>query len=164
MEKTLKLVLLGANGRTGKLVLVAVHARDMEVTAVVRSAVKTPDLRHPRLHVVVGDHSDPEFLASVFRDHGAVVSALGGELPTKAATSVYFRSFYAIVKAASATRLKRVLVTSTALLFPDQTLLGKLLRFVVPNVVRSADRMEDILKNSGLNWTSARAGFLKNPV
>jgi hypothetical protein len=58
--------------------------------------------------------------------------------------------------------VKRVLVTSTALLFPEQTMLGTLLQYLVPNVVRSADRMEKVLKNSGLNWTAARAGFLND--
>lgn len=98
----------------------------------------------------------------MFRDHDAVVSALGGRLPTKAATSMYFRSAKAIVDTASTTGLKRVLVTSTALLFHDQTPLGKLLRFVVPNVVRSTGRIENILKKSDLDWTSARAGFLND--
>lgn len=62
-------------------------------------------------------------LASVFREHDAVISTLGGRLPTRAATSKHDRSAKAIVEAASATDLKRVLVTSTALLFADQTLL-----------------------------------------
>ncbi|MGC3938710.1 NAD(P)-dependent oxidoreductase [Roseobacter sp. EG26] len=158
----MKLVVLGANGRTGKLVLQAALAKDMDVTAVVRSADRAPDLQHARLQVVVGDPCDPAFLASVFHDHAAVISALGGRLPTKAATSVYYRSADAIVDAASATGLKRVLVISTALLFPDQTLLGRILRIVVPNVVHSAGRMENILNRSDLEWTSARAGFLND--
>ena len=112
--------------------------------------------------MVVGDPCDPVFLTSVFCDHDAAISALGGRLPSKGATSVYFRSAVAIVEAVSETGLKRVLVTSTALRFPDQTLLGKLLQFFVPNVVRSAGRMEDILKRSDLDWTSARAGFLND--
>ncbi len=108
MEKTLKLVVLGANGRTGKLVLQAALAKDMNVTAVVRSTGKAPDLQHERLQVVVGDPCDPMVLASVFRDHNAVVSTLGGRLPSKAATSVYCRSAAAIVEAASVTDFKRV--------------------------------------------------------
>lgn len=158
----MKLVLLGANGRTGKLVLEAVISKDIDVTAVVRSADKARDLQHKSLQVMVGDPCDPVFLTSVFRDHDAVISAFGGRLPSKVATSVYYRSAVAIVEAASVTGLKRVLVTSTALLFPNQTLLGKLLRFVVPNAVRSAGRMDNILKRPGLDWTSARAGFLND--
>lgn len=156
----MKLVVLGANGRTGVLVLQAALARGLEVTAVVRSADRAPDLQDARLTLAVGDPCDPAFLASVFGGQDAVISTLGARLPTRTATSVYVRSAEAIVQAASMTDLKRVLVTSTALLFPGQPLFGKILCGVVPNVVRSARRMEHTLKQSGLDWTSARPGFL----
>jgi putative NADH-flavin reductase len=118
LEQTVKLVVLGANGRTGTRVLQAALDRDMDVTAVVRSASKQPDIRHEKLTVMVGDPCDAAFLKPVFRGQDAVISTLGGRRPTRSATSVYFRSADAIVEAAWDTGLKRVLVTSTALLFP----------------------------------------------
>lgn len=158
----MKLVVLGANGRTGRLVLEAALEKGMDVTAVVRSTEKHPGMQHDRLSVVVGDACEPAFLKRVLRGQDAVISALGGRRPTKTATSVYFRSADAIVEAAWETGLKRVLVTSTALLFREHTLMGDILRLCVPNVVRSATRMEKTLKASRLNWTSARAGFLND--
>lgn len=158
----MKLVILGANGRTGKLVLQAALEKGMDVTAVVRTAGKKPAILHERLKVVVGDPCDREFLKHTLRGQDAVISALGGRRPTKAATSVYYRSAEALVDAAWDNGLRRVLVTSTALLFREQTMMGKVLRWLVPNVVQSATRMEDILKASGLNWTSARPGFLND--
>ena len=158
----MKLVVLGANGGTGKLVLRAALEDGMAVTAVVRSEGKRPKIAHPNLKTVVGDPCDPAFLKTVLRGQDALISTLGGRSPTKSATSVYYRSADAIVEAAWDTGLKRVLVTSTALLFPEQTLLGTLLQYLVPNVVRSADKMEKVLQSSGLNWTAARAGFLND--
>ena len=158
----MKLVVLGANGRTGKLVLQVALDRGMDVTAVVRSAGKQPCTRHDRLISRVGDPCNPTFLKSVLPGHDVVISALGGRSPTKMATSVYCRSASAIVEAACDTGLNRVLVTSTALLFPPRTLPERILQFVVPNVVRSATRMEEILKESDLNWTFARCGFLND--
>jgi uncharacterized protein YbjT (DUF2867 family) len=158
----MKLVVLGANGGTGQHVLRAALADGMTVTAVVRSDSKRPKIQHPNLKTVVGDPCDPAFLKTILRGQDALISTLGGPAPTKAATSVYYRSADAIVEAAWDTGLRRVLVTSTALLFPEQTMLGTLLRYLVPNVVRSADRMEKVLKNSGLTWTAARAGFLND--
>ena len=158
----MKLVILGANGRTGNLVLQAALEKGMEVTAVVRSADKKPTFSHERLKVAVGDPCDRDFLKHTLRGQDAVISALGGRRPTKAATSVYYRSADALVDAAWDNGLKRVLVTSTALLFREQTMMGKLLRRLVPNVVQSATRMEDTLRASGLNWTSARPGFLND--
>jgi putative NADH-flavin reductase len=161
-DDIMKLVLLGANGGTGQHVLHAALEEGMYVTAVVRSEGKRPKIAHPNLKTVVGDPCDPAFLKTVLRGQDALISTLGGRAPTKRATSVYYRSADAIVEAAWDTGLKRVLVTSTALLFPEQTLLGTLLQYLVPNVVRSADRMEKILRNSDLNWTAARAGFLSD--
>lgn len=158
----MKLVLLGANGRTGRAVLRFALARGMDVTAVVRSADKRPEIRHERLSVMVGDPCDALFLKTVLRGQDAIISTLGGRRPTKAATSVYFRSADAIVEAAWDTGLKRVLVTSTALLFPRRRLTDGLLRLLVPNVTRSAARMEEILETSCLDWTSARCGFLND--
>lgn len=158
----MKLVILGANGGTGRLVLRAALERGMEVTAVVRADHKRPRVQHPNARTCVGDPCDPAFLKTVLRGQDALISTLGGRAPTRAATSVYYRSAEAIVEAAGETGLTRVLVTSTALLFAEQTWLGQVLRHLVPHVVRSADRMEQILKTSRLTWTSARAGFLND--
>ena len=158
----MKIVVLGANGGTGQHVLHAALEDGMTVTAVVRSEGKRPKIAHPNFKTVVGDPCDPAFLKTVLRGQDALISTLGGRAPTKGATSVYYRSADAIVEAAWDTGVRRVLVTSTALLFPEQTLLGTLLQYLVPNVVRSADRMERVLSNSGLNWTVARAGFLND--
>lgn len=158
----MKLVVLGANGRTGEHVLKTALERGMDVTAVVRSAKSYPRTRNERLKVLVGDPCDPAFLRGALHGQDVLISTLGGRRPTKAATSIYFRSADAIVEAAWDTGLKRVLVTSTALLFTEQTLLGQMLRAIVPNVVSSAERMEKILDTSSLDWTSARVGFLND--
>ncbi len=158
----MKLVVLGANGRTGRLVVQAALEKGMDVTAVVRSADKLLGIQHDRLKVAVGDPCETDFLKQVLREQDAVISALGGRSPTKAATSVYYRSVDAIIDAAWETGLQRVLVTSTALLFRDQTLMGRILQVLVPNVVHSAARMEETLRSSGLSWTSARPGFLSD--
>jgi len=158
----MKLVVLGANGQTGKCVLEAALAKGMHVTAVIRSAKKHPGLQHDRLSVKIGDPTNPEFLRGVLVGQDAIVSTLGGRWPTKASTSIYFRSASAIVEAARETDLERVLVTSTGLLFENQTVLGRLLRHMFPKTVSSASRMEQILSQSGLNWTFVRPGCLNN--
>lgn len=158
----MELTVLGANGRTGIHTLRAALDKGISVTAVVRSEERKPNIQNDRLKVVVGDPCEPLFLKTVMYGQDAVVSTLGGRSPAKESTSVYYRSAEAIVEAALESNLKRVIVTSTALLFRKQSLTGKILRNVVPNVVRSADRMEGILKASELNWTSARVGFLND--
>ena len=58
--------------------------------------------------------------------------------------------------------VNRLLVTSSALLFPGDGLLDGVLRRLTPNVVREAARMEERIRSSGLDWTIARTGFLTN--
>lgn len=156
----MNLVLLGANGRTGTHVLRLALERGETVTAVVRSEEKRPKLKHKRLRVVVGDPCDPAILADVFRGQDAVISTLGGRMPTKHATAVYPDSADAIIQAAWESGLKRVVVTSTALLFPARRWRDAMLATLVGNVVKSATRMERSLAASNLNVAVARCGFL----
>lgn len=156
----MNLVILGANGRTGTHVLRLALERGETVTAVVRSEEKRPKLQHTRLRVVVGDPCDPAFLADVFRGQDAAISTLGGRMPTKRATAVYPDSADAIIQAAWESGLKRVVVTSTALLFPARRWRDAMLAALVGNVVKSATRMERSLAASNLNVTVARCGFL----
>lgn len=156
----MKLVVLGANGRTGRHVVREALDEGAIVTAIVRSDAKRPTIQHERLSFVVGDSCDPEFLATVFRGQDAVISTLGGRRPTKKATSVYYMSADAIAKAALDTGLKKVLVTSSALLFPPKRPFDRLLTAIVRNVVESATRMEQTLRKANLDVIVARCGFL----
>jgi putative NADH-flavin reductase len=61
----LKPVVLGANGRTGKLVVREALAEGDSVIAVVRSDAKRLNISHDRLTVVVGDCCAPGFLTKV---------------------------------------------------------------------------------------------------
>ena len=156
----MKLVVLGANGRTGEHVIRRALDEGAHVTAVIRSEAKRPDFHNDRLHVVIGDPCDPAFLTEVFRHQDAVISTLGGRRPTKAASSVYYRSADAIVTAAQNSGLKKVVVTSSALLFPLRRWFDRTLATLVRNVVQSATRMEQILRATDLDVTIARCGFL----
>ncbi len=158
----MKLVILGANGRTGAYVVRLALNQGAQVTAVVRSVNKRPSIQHDNLNVAIGDPCDPKFLTEVFRNQDAVISTLGGRLPTKSETSVYYLSALAIAKAAQETGLKKVVVTSSALLFSSDRLLDRFLAVIVRNVVQSATRMEEILGAADLNARIARCGFLTN--
>ncbi len=156
----MKLVILGANGRTGTHVVQEALAGGDMVTAIVRSEAKRPLVHHPQLKVAVGDPCNPTFLAEVFGGQDAVISTLGGRSPTKKATSIYWWSANAIVEAAGVVGLGRVAVTSSALLFPSTRFVDKLLVNLVSNVVQSAARMEETLLRANLDVIVGRCGFL----
>lgn len=70
------LVVLGASGRTGRLVVEQALAAGHLVTALVRSPEKLT-LRHPKLRVVVGDATDSSALSRALEGAVAVISTLG---------------------------------------------------------------------------------------
>ena len=155
----MKLIVLGANGRTGKRVVRQALHMGASVTAIVRSDSKRLAIQHDRLSTAVGDPCDPDFLAKVFRGQDVAISTLGGRRPTRRSTSIYHISADAIVKAARDTGLNKVVVTSSALLFPPRRLLDRLLRVVARNVVQSATRMEQTLRRRTSTFSSRAAAF-----
>lgn len=162
MRRGMKLVVLGANGRTGAHVVRGALEQGAHVTAVVRSAAKSPPLQHRQLEVVIGDPCQADVLAEAFHGREVAVSTLGGRRPTARSTSIYPDSARAMVAAAARTGLRQMVVTSSALLFPEQARLGRILAAIVPNVVRSAQEMEKILSLADLDVVVARCGFLSN--
>lgn len=158
----MKIVQLGANGRTGREVMrLALEAGD-SVTGLVRSADSLGDMKHDQLQVHVGNVCDPEFLKAALSGHDAVISTLGPRTPTKSACAIYPASAAAIVEAMRATGLRRVLVTSTALLFPPTKLLDHVVRLIARNNYNAAGLMEECIRRADLDWTFARTGFLND--
>ncbi|MDE0051023.1 MAG: NAD(P)H-binding protein [Rhodospirillales bacterium] len=156
----MNIVLLGASGRTGRKVLVGALGAGDRVTALVRAEGKLADLSHERLDVRVGSACDPRVLAALLPGHDVVISTLGPRRPTKAAAAVYSDSARAIVGAMEGSDVDRLLVTSSALLFPSGRLRDRALRGLVRSVVQEARRMEELICASSLDWTIARTGFL----
>jgi nucleoside-diphosphate-sugar epimerase len=107
------LVVLGAAGRTGRLVVEQALAAGHPVTALVRSPEKLT-LRHPKLRVVVGDATDPAALSGALAGADAVISTLGSR------RSVIADSSRALVAASRGAGVSRVVVLSSWLVQQDQ--------------------------------------------
>lgn len=73
----MRIVVFGANGRTGRQLVAQALAVGHEVTAFVRDPAKAPDA-HPRLRVAVGEVTyDQEAVDAAVAGQDAVLSALG---------------------------------------------------------------------------------------
>lgn len=158
MSKTI--LLLGANGRTGRQVLRLALDAGHAVTAVVRAPDRLTDVCHERLRVVVADPTDARALGPLLPGHDVVVSTLGPRWPTRVAAAVYPDSAAAMVTAMEGSGLRRLVVTSSALLFPERTVLARFLCWLVPSIVRGATLMEATIQASDLDWTIVRTSFL----
>ncbi len=151
----MNLLILGASGRTGLLVVEQVLGAGHEVTALVRSPEKLT-LRDPRLHVVAGQATDASDVARAMAGTGAVISVLGGE------GSVILDSTRAIIEAAHRTGVTRVVVMSSFLVERDR--MGALTRLLtrLAGTSKIADKKagEQLLRQSDLEWTIAYPGPL----
>lgn len=158
----MKIILLGANGKTGREVLSRALAAGDTVTALVRSKDRLADISHPLLSAHVGNVCDPETLKQIMPGHDVVISTLGPRSTTKAACSIYSDSATAIVEAMQTCGVNRLLATSTALLFPSDRLLDRALKFIAGNNAYHAGLMEATIRDSRIDWTIARLGFLND--
>lgn len=156
-EVVVELVILGGNGRLGREISRQAVAGGHRVVGVVRGADREVA---PGVAKAVGDPCDPVFLRQLASGSDAVVSTLGPQLPLASACAVYPRSGRALAEALPAAGVRRLVVTSTGLLFPADTVSGRLLRWVLPNVAAHAGQMEASVRGAPLDWTVVRTDFL----
>jgi putative NADH-flavin reductase len=151
----MRLFVLGATGRTGVELLDLALSRH-DVTAFVRSPGKI-SRRDARLAVVEGDVLDAKVMAAALAGHDAVISALG-PAPRNAVlgTTLMRDSAFSTLSAMKAAHVRRLLVVSSALLFPGGSLAVGFFRALIGHHVRDSRRMEDLVEESGLEWTIAR--------
>lgn len=154
----MKLLVLGAAGRTGRLVVEQALAAGDEVTAFARDPSKL-ELSHERLKIVNGDARNVDDLRAALKGNRAVIDTIGGgehglvEATTKA-----------LIEAMRAESVKRVVVMSTFIATPSFRPTGMMRLF--PRLVRGMVKDDlagaKLLESSRLDWTIVYATLLKN--
>jgi putative NADH-flavin reductase len=159
-----KVLIIGATGGTGRILLDKSLEQGHEVTALARnpSAVAPRDYR-PR--VLEGNTLDPEAVEAAVAGQDAVLSALGTR-STKP-TTLFSASTANLIGAMKKHGVCR-LVCVTGIGTGDSKGHGGflydrvLLPFVVRNQYADKDRQEEIIKRSGLEWVIVRPARLTN--
>jgi putative NADH-flavin reductase len=158
------IVIFGASGRTGRLVLEQALARGYHVTAFVRDPAKL-SLRHERLRVVQGDIQDAEKVAGAVAGQDAVVSALG---PAQNTPDYQIeRGTRHIIAAMKRHGVARLVATAGAGVrvpqdkpgLPDRLIKLALLVFS-RHVYEDMRRTVALIQDSGLEWTVVRFPML----
>lgn len=160
----MKLLILGASGRSGRHLVEQALTDGHEVTAFVRDVGKLP-IQHDRLQVVAGDVLNAEQLAAAVQGQDAVLSALG---PTKGAPDdLLARSTRLLVDAMQRHGVKRVVVEGGAgMRVPEDhaglgsRLMSGLVARMIPKQVEDKRLQMEALRGSSLNWTIVRAPVL----
>jgi putative NADH-flavin reductase len=159
-DRALRLLILGATGGIGRLLVDQARERGYQVSAFVRSPEK---IGGPRDSVMVrqGDPRNVSQLIPALAGHDAVLSVLGpvGTGPT----TILRESARSTIDAMRATQVQRLLIVSAAMLFEDAGLVAALLRTtLLKNVADDSAEMERIVSASDLDWTIARPPRLTN--
>jgi len=167
----MKLTIFAATGGIGRQALEQAVAAGHDVTAVVRN----PKKLSREVRVVTADLAapDPAALESAVKGAGAVLSGLGPRSASEA--GIAWQGTRAIVQAMKATEVRRIVVVSAAPIgtvpspgrpkppkhdpgdgFFMRNLFGPLIKAALRKHYADLALMEDILRDSGLDWTVVR--------
>jgi putative NADH-flavin reductase len=160
-----KILVLGATGGTGRLLVEQAVARGWEVTALVRSPEKGASLSGARL--LIGDALDGAALHRALAGQDAVISALGTPASPHKLVTLLSSATQELVEAMKEENVSR-LVAITGIGAGDSRghggfLFDKLIfPLILRNVYADKDRQEAILRESGLDWTIVRPSVLND--
>jgi putative NADH-flavin reductase len=156
----MKLVILGGAGRTGRELVGQALAAGHTVCAFIRTTEQAPQ-ESPNLTIKIGDARSEADLTEALQGQEAVLSALGSNTP---GDELIVRSTQALIAAAHATGVRRVLMMSSFLLTPNYHphLLGRLAGMLMKGIVADKSSGEDLLKQSDLDWTIVYATLLND--
>jgi putative NADH-flavin reductase len=149
----LKLLVIGATGRTGRLVTAQALARGHEVTALVRRSSALDPAE--RLRIVVGDPLRVDALAPVLKGQHVVISCLGQR--SRHDTRLLQDAATAALTAMRRSGVHRYLVVSQGLLFPSRNPLVLLLRLILARPFADTTAMENLIRKCDVGWTIVRA-------
>jgi uncharacterized protein YbjT (DUF2867 family) len=160
-----KILVLGATGGTGRLIVSQALARGHEVTALVRSPKKAGDLKGAKL--IVGDVRDEKALLEALKGQDGVVSALGTPASPFREVTLLSTTTRALVNAMKAEHVSR-LVCVTGIGAGDSAGHGGFLfdnvifPLLLKKVYADKNRQEAIVRNSGLDWVLVRPSVLND--
>lgn len=161
----MKVVVLGATGATGRLIVGKAVAKGHEVVALVRSREKAADLAGAEF--VEGDARDPVALTRAIAGCDAVISSLGTAMSPFREVTLLSTATRALVGVMAEQNVRR-LVCITGLgagdsrghggFFFDWVFLPLMLR----KVYEDKNRQEDAIRASTLDWTIVRPTVLND--
>ena len=154
----MNILLLGVSGRTGRLVAQLALARGHAVTAVAR---KPPGVElSDRLELMIGRPLQVEDLTPLCAKKDAVISCLGQR--SSQDRTLLFDAAQAALEAMSRNRVRRYLVVSHGLLFPDANPIVALQRLLLSRQINDFEAMERLVRRSNVAWTIVRPSRLKD--
>lgn len=158
----MKILVIGAAGKTGQAVAEQAVAAGHQVTAFVR---KADEYKGSDVRVIEGDATDRVAMDAAVLGQDAVVDTIGGKTPYKATT---LESSVANTVIASMKRngVRRLVVTSMVGVGDSEANASFYERLLVSTFLRGADKdkaaMESAVESSDLDWVILRPAILSD--
>lgn len=160
----MNLLIFGASGQTGQLVVREALSRGHRVSAFVRDPAKL-DVAHDGLRSIRGDVADASAVALAVQGHDAVVSTLGVGTPLQHDAKV-IEGVGHVVAAMEAARVRRLIYQSFIGVHESRAAVGFVLRFIAPLPLRHEiadhEAKEALVRASALDWTIVQPPKLTN--
>lgn len=161
----MKIAVIAANGRLGKVFVEEALANGHDVTAGIRGESRlTP---HSSLTIMQCDATQIDDVTNLIKEHDIVVSCIGHVKSSR--PNVQTAATKNIVTVMEALQLKRFIdVTGTGVRFPDDkiTFIDRILNLGIsvidPSRVKDGQNHQKVLLKSDLDWTTIRILKLQN--
>ncbi len=162
----MKLVIFGATGKTGKLLVEQALGAGNEVVAYARNATKL-GVRSERLRTIQGELVDEDKIESALNGADAVLSVLGPKGGSK--TKPLIRGMQAIIAAMKKQGVRRLIIASTLSVKDPNDLrefraraLVALVRFAMRSAYEEIVGVAGAVRASDLDWTIVRLALLND--
>ena len=161
----MKIVIFGANGKTGSLLTKQALELGHHVIAYVRKA-NSVSYNHPNLKVIVGDLNDQQKLKTAITGADACISALGGSSLTHRSPEI-IAGIIDIITTMEQAKVHRLIYLSSIGAGESRFLMSKMAHFFIAGIflrIPLADHNtnEERIAGSNLQWTVIRPGRLND--
>lgn len=163
-----RLLVLGANGPTGRRVVHQALDRGYQVAALTRHPEAFP-IEHDRLQVIAGDATDTSVIDAAVAATDAVICTIGAAF-TRQPVQVYSASARLLVESMTRHRRRRLIVVTSGGVDTDHQppgIVGRWSRSMMRDhvgrtVYDDMEKMEAVVSASNLDWTIVRPPGLTN--
>ena len=150
----MKIIIFGANGRTGQKVIEQAISDGIEVTAFTRNA-ESIKIQSESLHIVVGQATNYEDVKKAMAGHDAVISCVGG--PGMKASTTITDITKNVVDAMKETGVRRLVQMASAGVHGElKGIVGKTIMLMLKNPLKDHAGAYNKILESGVDYTLAR--------
>lgn len=164
-NNTMRIVIFGANGKTGRLIVKQALEAGHRVWAFMRNS-SSFSIIHPNLNIIVGELNETLKLRDLLSDKDVCISALGGKSLTKVSTN-FTNGIENVISVMKEKTVKKFLYISSLGAGESRIMFQQPFRFIILNVLLRVpiiehNKNEQILMSSNLDWTIIRPASLTN--